>query len=120
MEHTFEYDGIQYTWRRGTIRDKQIYQIVVNKILRACGWDENPIPPEESRGLAVYAEALAHLTPVKVDWWRTAGDTPEALAEGYQQFMASDEELYDLLNTASIEVLPSKKTITQPPKKSSE
>lgn len=121
MEHTFEYDGVQYTWRRGTIRDKQTYQIVINKILRACGWDgDNPIPAEDNRGVVVYSEALSHLNPVKVAWWRTAGDTPDALADGYQQFMECDEELYDLLNKASVEVAPQKKMTPPQPKKSSE
>lgn len=117
MEHTFEFDGVMYTWRRGTIRDAQVRKVITNKILKACGWDgQHAIPDEDNRGVFVYAEALAHLNPVQASWWRSAGDTPESLAEGYQDFMSMDEDLYTLLEKADSAVVPEKKMNGKPSK----
>jgi hypothetical protein len=110
MEHKFEYDGIEYTWRRGTIRDKQVQIIINSKILKACGWDgDADIPEVDNRGVYIYTDALAHLNPVAVAWWRDAGDTPDALVEGYQDFMMADEELYKLFEKAAGAIAEQKK-----------
>lgn len=120
MEHKFEFDGIEYTWRRGTIRDVEARKVIVRKILRACGWETAAIPDVDNTFIYRYADTLAHLSPVKVAWWRDAGDAPEAVAEGYHAFSDMDEDFYDLLDTAAAAVAPLKKTTTNPPLKSSD
>lgn len=115
--HTFDYDGVVYTFHSGTMRDREIRKAIMRRVMRACGWDTSTIPDEDNTGIYTYATALTYLEPVNVPWWRAAGDTPEALADGYHLFGQLDDELYDLLDAAETAVQMEKKMMPSGSKK---
>lgn len=110
MEHKFEFDGQQITYRSGTVRDREARKLILRKLFAVCGGSDN-VSEFDRETMWDYANHVTHTSPFQATWRREVGDAPEVIYEGYQLFTEAPGEAYDKFRDAQTEsLMPEKKS----------
>jgi hypothetical protein len=115
--YTFEYQGLNVTYQRGTVRTGMESTRLRRKLISALGY-ETEMPSDEYANVDTYAETMSRSTvtpPENVTWWCHSNMTEDQIKAAFDVFLEEDEELYALFNRAYVATLPPKKTTLSTP-----
>lgn len=98
---TFEHEGHEIAFYRGTVRSAIEARRLVQHLLRAYGHVEgNPASDEDYANFNEYASAMAR-TQTSASWWAHSSMTPDEIRQKYEAFFDLDEDLYASFRAAA-------------------
>jgi hypothetical protein len=100
--YTFEYEGIEVQFNRGTVRSGIEARHIVQKLLSAYGFYDGNLAPDDMYGLIdEYASCTAR-SKTEAAWWGHSNMSEEEIKRRFEIFLDEDERLYLELRQAHI------------------